>query len=416
MNLLRVSDEISHYHILSYHHGDPSKYRGRPAGFYEILNGEKSIEIIVQRLSNELDAGDVYAFAELKIINYSYKRTALNFYSISRCLLRKALVNLALNASLEITRNGNIYKLPGNFVVLKFIIKTLKNLFARIVYGGFYEKRWRVALSDSEINFEAYNFLKTASFQEIPILDKYNFYADPFFSIDDSKIRLEALEKQTGLGDILEIDVSDLKRQEVILTGKHYSYPFALELNGGEFLLPEVASHSPQYIYSVNKGVNSKWNLNGLENYRIVDATLHRKDSYWYLFFGFNHDAHTVLNLWISDDIAGEFKPHANSPICLSPGSARMGGNIILKNENIYRLGQNNEGEYGESLTILKITEITPKSYNEAPCGSISMSNFKDPHSLAINPKTNKVVLDYYNDQFSIFAGVRRLKAKFAKP
>ena len=74
MNLLRVDEDKSSPPILSYHHGDPSKYRGRPAGFYEVLSGEKTIGIIVQALSNELDAGEIYAFGESKVVSYSYKK------------------------------------------------------------------------------------------------------------------------------------------------------------------------------------------------------------------------------------------------------------------------------------------------------------------------------------------------------
>jgi hypothetical protein len=68
MNLLTVPDNLhSRFGILSYHHGDPAKYRGRPAGYYELLNNEDRIGIIVQRLSNTLDGGDICAIAYSKI-------------------------------------------------------------------------------------------------------------------------------------------------------------------------------------------------------------------------------------------------------------------------------------------------------------------------------------------------------------
>ena len=38
MNLFKINKKLINLPILSFHHGDPSKYRGRPAGFYEILN------------------------------------------------------------------------------------------------------------------------------------------------------------------------------------------------------------------------------------------------------------------------------------------------------------------------------------------------------------------------------------------
>ena len=86
MGLLRIEDEYQQLPILSYHHGDPSSYRGRPAGFYEIFNGEKTTGIIVQRLSNELDAGVILAFAESKIVNFSYKN-----YHVGSFFMQKSL-------------------------------------------------------------------------------------------------------------------------------------------------------------------------------------------------------------------------------------------------------------------------------------------------------------------------------------
>ena len=47
----------------------------------------------MQLLSNGIDKGEVYAFSEAQIFNYSYKKTAISFFSISRFMLRHALLN-----------------------------------------------------------------------------------------------------------------------------------------------------------------------------------------------------------------------------------------------------------------------------------------------------------------------------------
>ena len=44
---------------LSYHHGNPRRYRGQPAGFWEIYNGEPETGAIVQVLGDEIDAGAI---------------------------------------------------------------------------------------------------------------------------------------------------------------------------------------------------------------------------------------------------------------------------------------------------------------------------------------------------------------------
>ncbi|MEN1280068.1 hypothetical protein AAIH11_35115, partial [Pseudomonas aeruginosa] len=69
---------------------DPEYYRGRPAGFYEIYENADSVGIIVQKLSNKLDAGEVLVRGYSKVHHHSYKKTSRNFYLNSVVLLRKA--------------------------------------------------------------------------------------------------------------------------------------------------------------------------------------------------------------------------------------------------------------------------------------------------------------------------------------
>jgi len=53
--------ELPEHGILCHHHGDMSKYRGRPAGFWEFLNGEDCVGITLRRISEELDQGEIVA-------------------------------------------------------------------------------------------------------------------------------------------------------------------------------------------------------------------------------------------------------------------------------------------------------------------------------------------------------------------
>lgn len=415
MSLLRLDERETIPPILSYHHGDPSKYRGRPAGFYEILNGEKLSGIIVQQLTNKLDAGVIYAFAQSKVVKYSYKKTALNFYSNSAPLLNKAIFNLSNNIEIQRSVNGKNYRLPSNLRVIQFALATLVNAISKLLYGLFFEKRWKVAVTKKSLSLQNKDVLTSSDFNVLPITENYNFYADPFFSHDGTQIRLEALDNKTGLGDILEIETSDFFKQKVLFKGAHYSYPYSFSYQGTEYLLPEVASHSAQYFCSANDKFEQKYHLRGLEDKRIVDATLLLKDDECYLFFGEDKTAHTLLHLWVSDSPFGIFKPHPMNPIAVSPSDARMGGKILNNAGKLLRFGQNNAGEYGESLTVMNITNLSRTSYKELKIGSITIDNFKGPHSIGFNSDMSLILIDYYNNEFSVFAGVRRIKAKLRK-
>lgn len=412
MSLLRIDEDRKIPPILSYHHGDPSKYRGRPAGFYEILNGEKLSGIIVQSINNKLDAGEIYAFAQSKVEKFSYKKTTTHFYSNSAPLLKIAIKNLFSNSPIEKRVDGKNYRLPSNFTVIKFLFVLIKNGIKKLIYILFYEKRWKVAVTNNTLKIKGDEVLSSKEFNEIPIGKNYNFYADPFFSEDGSKIRLEALDNTSGLGDILEINNTDFSQQIPLFRGNHYSYPFSFEYGGKEYLLPEVASHSSQYFVEVSSMQNKKYYLKGLEDQRIIDATFYVKDDKYFLFFGTAKSALTILNLWVSDSPFGIFKPHPRNPVVISPSDARMGGRLHIHGKELIRFGQNNSGEYGESLSIKKITNLTEGTYEEIDLGAISIDNYNGPHSIGFNADNSKLLIDYYANEFSIFSGVRRIKAK----
>lgn len=415
MGLLRLDERKTIPPILSYHHGDPSKYRGRPAGFYEILNEEKLSGIIVQKLTNKLDAGAIYAFAQSKVVKYSYKKTAINFYSNSVPLLNKAIFNLSNNIEVQRNINGKNYRLPSNLLVMQFVLVTLTNAIRRLFYGLFFEKKWKVAATKNSLRLQNKDILTSSDFKVLPIMQNYNFYADPFFSHDGTKIRLEALFNKTGLGDILEIETCDFFKQKVLFKGAHYSYPHSFSYKGTEYIMPEVSFHSAQYFCSADDKFEQKYYLRGLEDKRIIDATFLLKNDECYLFFGEDKTYHTLLQLWISDSPFGIFKPHPMSPIAVSPINARMGGKILNNAGELLRFGQNNAGEYGESLTIMKITNLSNKFYEERKIGSITIDNFKGPHSISFNSDMSQILIDYYNNEFSVFAGARRIKAKLKK-
>lgn len=55
------------YGVMSYHHGDFRRYRGRPAGFWEFMNDEREVGITVQRLQETLDGGEILAEGSVSI-------------------------------------------------------------------------------------------------------------------------------------------------------------------------------------------------------------------------------------------------------------------------------------------------------------------------------------------------------------
>ena len=89
------------------------------------------------------------------------------------------------------------------------IFKLINKLF----YGLFYEKLWQVGFSETfSFNYineseDLFKFIHSLSnnFKSLKVCNGYSFFADPF--VLDSNIIVEGLNKISGKGDLLLIDI-----------------------------------------------------------------------------------------------------------------------------------------------------------------------------------------------------------------
>lgn len=101
--------------ILSFHHGDLTKYRGQPPGFWEFLHDEQTCGITVQRIKEQLDAGEIFAYRDVYIgTNPTYESVRRDLYVNSPEVLVRAVEN-ALDDDFsprEPDELGDLYRLP----------------------------------------------------------------------------------------------------------------------------------------------------------------------------------------------------------------------------------------------------------------------------------------------------------------
>lgn len=408
MNLLNISNELKEIDIMSFHHGDPNEFRGRPAGFYETLLGAKKVGAIVQLLSNKLDGGKIASKGFSTIYKYSYKKTLMNLYKNSAYLLKEAIISYKNDNVCSQSSVGKNYRLPKNLTVLKFIFKIFYHKLDRLFRAVFFEKRWNIALYDSNINFLDQSDLSFNSSMIPQIQKKYEFYADPFFSIDCQSIRLEAFNKWTRKGEIIELDIDDFSVKREILSGIHFSYPFSISYNNKEYLFPEVAEGLSASYYHLNSANEMKpVQINGMEEISITDPTLFKKDNYYYIFCNHLDAPNERLHLYLSPSFFGPYQEHPYSPIVLDPESARMAGKIIHHGSDLYRFGQNNCSIYGKEILVHKIVTLSPSEYKEERLNTLQYKDSYGPHT--INFEKNKTVTDFYSESFSIIAGLKRM-------
>jgi hypothetical protein len=411
MGLLRVPPpERLAAPILSYHHGDPARFRGRPAGFWEMVERVPVMGQIVQRLGNRLDAGEVLAFAETKVRAHSWRATLIEAYRHSPFILNQAIRNALAGTPLERPVGGRNYRLPSNLIVLRLMLRMAFETVKRLLYGAFREKSWRVSLApfdpaDAGLP-EGRGFPPPAEWRTLDHQGRYRFYADPFFSADPPGLLVEALGRFSGIGEILLIEGGRTSR--VSPGGGHYSYPATVEVQGRQFVVPEIAEMSPPTVYAIEGGAMRPLHRLRLDvEDGVLDPTLHCDGGRIWLFGNLLREGPGALFLWSAESIDGRFERHPLGPILISPLGARMAGNLLRVGGRLFRLGQDLSVRYGDGIVVFELERLTPSDYRERQVGEIRFSDRRGPHTL--NVAGDEMVFDWFREGFAPLAAFRRL-------
>ena len=408
LGLLRVLE--GSVPILSYHHGDPRRFRGRPAGFHELQQGEPFMGQMVQILTNRLDSGEVLAFAQSRVVPHSYRQTLIEAYSLSPLLLPQALDLLEAGQRLPMEPVGRNYRLPSNRSVAGFVAKRLASWFRRFGYGAFVEKKWRVSLAYVGDTADPCEAVRKADqtreqWRTLPLRPPYSFHADPHFYSDGGAILVEAMNRRTAKGELLLVQRD--QQQRITGIGGHVSYPASLEQEGERYLLPEISEWAQQAIFRVESGnAVQVANLN-IDASGLLDPTPHWHDGRLYLFANRADEGPAILRLWTSDSLFGRFEEHPASPVRCSIRGSRMAGPIRQWPAGLIRVGQDHRGGYGDGILAFRIVELTPERYCEEAIGSAAFTSLKGPHTVDI--QHGRLLFDWYEEKLAPLAGIRRL-------
>lgn len=409
MNLIRDPDQLPvRLGVLSYHHGDPTGYRGRPAGFYEMCNKENVMGVVVQRLSNQLDGGLVLARANVGLIPGSYARTLDGAYSAGVRLLAKALNESAPSVPVS---PGPSRTLPSNTLVMRQVASMLASRVQHLLHGAFREKKWRTGWIRGDVLAKLNTELDCSAVEWLPLPQGAVFVADPGGNESD-RVYCEALDAQTGRGRLVKWMNGEWSPVSLPIQPTHVSYPHLVQDGDRNYLLPEIASVVGPMVFPLNGAGDPEGQgipLVGLENERVVDPTLFLWNGWWYLFGSRLETANSELSLWISKELVGPYIEHACSPICTSIRGARMAGGVVQSETRLLRFGQDSSCAYGGSTIVHQIDKLSPDQYAERTLGHLAFSDAWGPHTVTVTD--GGYWIDCYLERWSPFAGWRRLRA-----
>lgn len=365
---------LAKYGVWSFHHGDEQKYRGGPAGFWEIYNDNNVNAAILQRLTEKLDAGIILRKGYFKTIKKSYSDNIDQLYFESSHWIKQVCIDIQndtahfFNAS-PIKTSAPIYKFPQNLNMVLFFLKTIKHNVLFHFEELFMAEKWNIGMIKSNIkDLTKSRFKAEIEWFEEP--KKNHYKADPFIYSNDNKcyILYEEYDYETRKATIVQKEVVSGSNQTTVISEKHHlSYPFVVNQNGSNYCIPESHEDKSINLYKLDpKSHQWKWEKKLIDNIEAVDSTFFQYGGKWWLFCTLK-DKNPDLNLFAfyADKLDGEYFPHRNNPIKTDIRSARPAGTPYTYEDKVYRPSQNSSKTYGGSIVINKIVCLTPFEFKE---------------------------------------------------
>ena len=145
-----------------------------------------------------------------------------------------------------------------------------------------------------------------------------------------------------------------------------------------------------------------------------VDSTLIQHNGTWWMFTT-DRDVNTSynLNLFYSDSLFDDWKPHPQNPIKTDVRSARSAGTPFVRNGELFRPSMDYSKKIEGSITINKVVNITKQQYHEITQNEVGPAKntfFSDKiHTLA--EANGLTVIDGCKEAF-IFTNVNFIKYK----
>jgi hypothetical protein len=393
--------------VISFHHADNNINRGGPPGFWEVYEKNPRTGFIIQKLNNELDAGDVLyrGFISTK---WFYSLNLAYLYELANPFFHHVLEditseNLKLKVLEKRPYSYPLYTTPTTLQTLIYLLKTFfilgSKIFKKLLGKSF---RWGVAYQFSE----KWNNATLWRSQRIPN-PKNRFLADPFVIKQNGShfCFVEDFDYNSNKGSIsaYKITPSGYEAKGIVLKEDfHLSFPFIFKYENEIFMCPETHEKKEIRLYKCID-FPTKWEFHNtlMKNVSAADTIIFKRENKWWLLTNIDQssvaDHSCQLHIFSADNpLSEEWVEHENNPIIFDPLLARNGGLILSENE-VYRVFQRQGFDmYGRASGIAKITSLSSTEYAEEICSMIEPKFFegiKGTHTY--NFDSNLMVIDY---------------------
>ena len=372
--LIRMSSGIvrgralsaSRHGILSLHHGDNRLFRGLPPGFWEVVEKSRTSGFIIQKLSEELDGGEVVARGTVTTQTY-FVRNQYHLMTQSVNRLLGVLARLADGGALPEAEFSTPYSFPLRknpkwHVTLRYCVSQGWRLMKKVAKKvKSHDGTWGVGVCNGAWN--------TATLWKVRPLEPLagTWIADPFVVNFQGRTLcfVEEYVRKTKRGRVavFEIDGDSHQRLGVALKEDfHLSFPFVFESGGHLFMCPETAAVEEVRLYRCDGDV-LEWKLHSvpLTKRKAVDSVITRSDGKWILLTNLDETGAGDFGcgVWAFKSFSldeSEWSPVSADPIW-SDGDALRNGGLIRDSGRDFRVGQFSDfAAYGTGFVVEEIS------------------------------------------------------------
>jgi hypothetical protein len=377
--------KAARYGVWSYHHGDNEFYRGGPAHFWELYEGSPLSGVILQVLTEELDAGLVLCkslFATERTLSVSRNRYT-SYWGSSDLMIRKLneLHQLGWDYLLEnaippapYRGKRALYKAPTNRDVLPWLGPILLKKAISYPFRKNTVQHWRIACRvdgkklsdlDSDSDFSGFRWIDPP---------RGHFWADPFafehegkcwaffedYSYEDKRAAIVCAEvsSQSTLGPPLLC---------LHHPTQHYSYPHIFRAGSEIFMIPESSDSNSIDLFRCREFPHQWKRETTLLQGRFVDTTIWEHEGLWWFTTTTAQPSASTgcLLLFYSESITGDWHFHPANPISTDIRRNRCAGRIFRNDNRLIRPSQSGAPSYGYSVALNQITELSTRRYSE---------------------------------------------------
>ncbi|MBA3444104.1 MAG: hypothetical protein H0T58_04540 [Gemmatimonadales bacterium] len=367
--------EASTFGVLSFHHGDNRVNRGGPAGFWETYLEWPATGFIIQRLTSELDGGDVlmrgsYSTKWFYLFNQAALENSSNVHL--KDLLKKLAVTRKLPpAEAPAPYSSRLFRSPSILDCLLYTAKVIGRLVRKAVLAILpYKERWAVSYMFTGWKNAVLWRGKT------PKPPAGRFVADPFLWQHEGKtfclVEDYLFRKKIGRISAFQIDKQGATEPEVVLAEPfHLSFPFLFEFNGTIYMCPECCGSGQIRLYRAVE-FPGKWEFvkTIMDHVAASDTMMFEKGGRWWMLTNLERagrgDYRSELYLFSAESpLSDSWVSHPSNPVKIDPVGGRNAG-LLRDGDRLYRAGQvQGFDQYGVGVRLFEICTLSPDEYRE---------------------------------------------------